>query len=41
MRVSFLQFLLLIFLGLLFFADFSRLAKKIKQKIKAYKKGDI
>ena len=41
MRVSFLQFLFLIFLSLLFFADFSRLAEKIKQKIKAYKKKDI
>nr|QEQ13310.1 hypothetical protein Esilmt20 [Ectocarpus siliculosus] len=41
MRVSFLQFLFLIFLGLLFFADFPQLVKIIKQKIKAYKiKGD-
>nr|YP_009254702.1 mitochondrial hypothetical protein [Ectocarpus siliculosus]CBJ18001.1 hypothetical mitochondrial protein [Ectocarpus siliculosus] len=41
MRVSFLQFLFLIFLGLLFFADFPRLVKTTKQKIKAYKiKGD-
>lgn len=37
MRVSFMQFLFLIFLGLLFFADLPRLVKITKQKIKAYK----
>nr|YP_009327104.1 hypothetical protein [Pleurocladia lacustris]ANS57843.1 hypothetical protein [Pleurocladia lacustris]ANS57885.1 hypothetical protein [Pleurocladia lacustris] len=39
MRVSFLQFLVLVILGLLFFADFPQLAKIIKKKIKSYKEG--
>ena len=38
MRISFLQFLFICSLGLLFFADFPQLANKVKQKIKAYKK---
>nr|YP_003288895.1 hypothetical protein SajaoM_p08 [Saccharina japonica]YP_003288933.1 hypothetical protein SareoM_p08 [Saccharina religiosa]YP_003288971.1 hypothetical protein SaocoM_p08 [Saccharina ochotensis]YP_003289048.1 hypothetical protein SadioM_p08 [Saccharina diabolica]YP_003289099.1 hypothetical protein SalooM_p08 [Saccharina longipedalis]YP_004598995.1 hypothetical protein SajaxlaM_p08 [Saccharina japonica x Saccharina latissima]YP_008145572.1 hypothetical protein M930_p31 [Laminaria hyperborea] len=36
MRISFLQFLFLFFLGLLFFADLPQLIKGVKQKIKAY-----
>nr|YP_009092606.1 hypothetical protein CopeMp08 [Colpomenia peregrina]AIR12191.1 hypothetical protein CopeMp08 [Colpomenia peregrina] len=40
MRFSFLQLLLVIFLGFLFFADFNHLAKLVKQKIKSYKKLD-
>nr|QWK44829.1 hypothetical protein [Pterygophora californica] len=39
MRISFLQFLFLFFIGLLFFADVPKLVKAIKQKIKPYKKG--
>nr|YP_003288857.1 hypothetical protein SacooM_p08 [Saccharina coriacea]ALG63437.1 hypothetical protein [Saccharina sp. ye-C]BAI48709.1 hypothetical protein [Saccharina coriacea] len=39
MRISFLQFLFLLFLGLLFFADLPQLIKGVKQKIKAYKKS--
>nr|YP_009072535.1 hypothetical protein PefaMp08 [Petalonia fascia]AIQ78498.1 hypothetical protein PefaMp08 [Petalonia fascia] len=38
MRFSFLQFVFVLFLGFLFFADFNHLAKLAKQKIKAYKK---
>nr|QWK44486.1 hypothetical protein [Desmarestia aculeata] len=38
MRISFLQFLFIFCLGLLFFADFPQLAKIVKQKIKDYKK---
>nr|QWK44867.1 hypothetical protein [Saccharina subsessilis] len=38
MRISFLQFLVLFFLGLLFFADLPQLVKGVKQKIKSYKK---
>nr|QWK44791.1 hypothetical protein [Postelsia palmaeformis] len=38
MRISFLQFLFLFFIGLLFFADFPQLVKWVKQKIKIYKK---
>nr|QWK45059.1 hypothetical protein [Thalassiophyllum clathrus] len=38
MRISFLQFLFLFFLGLLFFADLPQLVKTVKQKIKTYKK---
>nr|QWK44524.1 hypothetical protein [Dictyoneurum californicum] len=36
MRISFLQFLFLFFLGLLFFADLPQLVDKTKQKIKTY-----
>nr|YP_011016980.1 hypothetical protein UYP72_mgp31 [Lessonia nigrescens]WQB61658.1 hypothetical protein [Lessonia nigrescens] len=38
MRISFLQFLFLVFLGLLFFADLPKLIKSLEQKIKVYKK---
>nr|YP_003288806.1 hypothetical protein SaanoM_p08 [Saccharina angustata]BAI48671.1 hypothetical protein [Saccharina angustata] len=38
MRISFLQFLFLFFIGLLFFADLPQLIAGVKQKIKAYKK---
>ena len=38
MRFSFFQFLFIVFLGILFFADFNHLAKLAKQKIKDYKK---
>nr|QWK44715.1 hypothetical protein [Pelagophycus porra] len=39
MRISFLQFLFLFFLGLLFFADLPHLVKWVKQKIQLYKKS--
>nr|QWK44369.1 hypothetical protein [Arthrothamnus bifidus] len=38
MRISFMQFLFLFFLGLLFFADLPQLVKRVKQKIITYKK---
>nr|QWK44983.1 hypothetical protein [Analipus japonicus] len=38
MRISLLQFIFLLCLGFLFFADLPQLAKIIKQKFKAYKK---
>nr|QWK44447.1 hypothetical protein [Cymathaere triplicata] len=38
MRISFLQFLFLFFLGFLFFADLPQLVRGIKKKIKTYKK---
>nr|QWX90283.1 hypothetical protein [Alaria marginata] len=39
MRISFLQFLFLFFLGLLFFADLPQIVRVVKQKIKIYKKN--
>nr|QWK44677.1 hypothetical protein [Lessonia variegata] len=36
MRISFLQFLFLVFLGLLFFSDLPKIIKSIEQKIKMY-----
>nr|QWK44330.1 hypothetical protein [Ecklonia arborea] len=38
MKISFLQFLFLFFIGFLFFADLPQVVMGIKQKIKSYKK---
>ncbi|CAN0135069.1 unnamed protein product [Ascophyllum nodosum] len=40
MRISFLQFLIILCLGVLFFADFPRLAKIVKEKVSEYKNNN-
>nr|YP_009154060.1 hypothetical protein TuorMp08 [Turbinaria ornata]AJF48269.1 hypothetical protein TuorMp08 [Turbinaria ornata] len=38
MKISFLQFIFIFFVGLLFFADLPKLAKNVREKMRGSKK---